>query len=137
MGGEGEELSPPPLNWTVRALAPGSGAKSDGGYRRRRERAGEGGVVCVFGWGARLPGLLDQALATGSGALSPESRAGREGWGYGERRRDLEACRRSRERASNETHDQERGYERRSVMRHLEASTHKRTREHFEPTIND
>jgi hypothetical protein len=76
-------------------------------------------------------------------------------------RRDLEPCRRSRGRgrvgygggggegwgtgeaagsgglSPQETQDQERGYERRSVTRYLEASTHKRTREHFEPTIND
>jgi hypothetical protein len=55
MGGEGEESSP--LNWIVGALAPGSGAKSGGGCRRRRERAGER-EVCVWG-GARLPRLLE------------------------------------------------------------------------------
>jgi hypothetical protein len=38
------------------------------------------------------------ALAAGSGALSPVSRTGGEGWVRG-RRRDLEACHRSRGRA--------------------------------------
>jgi hypothetical protein len=68
--------------------------------------------VCV--WGSALTGTVG-ALAAGSRALSPESRTG----GEGGRRRDPEACRRSRGRAGKggvggsakckkETQDQER-----------------------------
>jgi hypothetical protein len=94
---------------------------------------------CVFG-GERAYRDCWSTGAAGSGALSPESRAGGEGWGTGEAAGSR--CLSPQLRASGEGNagrrqDQERGYERRSVTRYLEASTHKHTREHFEPTIND
>jgi hypothetical protein len=63
--------------------------------------------VCVFGVGSTLTGTVG-ALVAGSGALSPESRAGGEGLGTGEAAgsRGLSPQSRASERARKETHEE-------------------------------
>jgi hypothetical protein len=146
MGGEGEEPPPPLLNWTsgrwrrdleLKAVVAVAGDASE------QERV----EVCVC-LGERAYRDCWSTGAAGSGALSSESRAGGVGGGVGggggwvglrgrrrrgEIQRFVAAVTSERGR---ECRKETREDDRRSVT-HLEASTHKRTREHFEPTIND